>query len=145
MSSSGPDPADWRTTSMMGLKLEGSGLKETPALGYAFELYKHPQLRGYMDKEISSRIPSMKDIQDVYEAMAETSFREYLINVQEKMVRRWASPLQPRSHWRKMIMRKCGSLRTDWTGRRSPPTASESSTSRRSDRETGVDEMKWEN
>ena len=74
---------------MMGLELEGSGLKETPALGYAFELYKHPHLRGYMDEEIDSRIPSMKDIQDVYEALADTPFRDYLIKVQEMMVDRF--------------------------------------------------------
>ena len=42
-----------------------------------------------MDGIIGSRIPSMKDIQDVYEAMAETPFRDYLINVQDKMVRRF--------------------------------------------------------
>ena len=42
-----------------------------------------------MDGVIGSRIPSMKDIQDVYEAMAETPFRDYLIHVQDKMVRRF--------------------------------------------------------
>ena len=89
MGSAGPDPADWRTTSMMGLELSSLGIKETEALAYAHELYKHPELRGYMDEMIGSRIPSMKDIQEVYEAMAETPFRDYLINVQDKMVRRF--------------------------------------------------------
>ena len=37
MGSAGPDPADWRTTSMMGLELESSGFKETEALAYAHE------------------------------------------------------------------------------------------------------------
>ena len=74
---------------MMGLELESSGIKETEALAYAHELYKHQELRGHMDEMIGSQIPSMKDIQDVYEAMAETPFRDYLINVQGKMVRRF--------------------------------------------------------
>ena len=89
MKSFGPDPADWRSTSMMGLELESSGIKETEALAYAHELYKHPQLMGFMDEMMGSRIPSMQDIQDVYEAMAETPFRDYLFNVQDKMVRRF--------------------------------------------------------
>ena len=74
---------------MMGLELASSGIKETEALAYAHELYKHPELRGYMDEMIGSRIPSMKDIQEVYEAKAETPFRDYLIHVQDKMVRRF--------------------------------------------------------
>ena len=73
----------------MDMELESSGIKETEALAFAHELYKHPELRGYMDEMIGSGIPSMKDIQDVYEAMAETPFRDYLINVQDKMVRRF--------------------------------------------------------
>ena len=89
MSSSGPNPADWRTTSMMGLELSSLGIKETPALAYAHELYKHKDLRGYIDEEIGRRIPSMKDIQDVYEDLADTPFREYLIKVQEMMVERF--------------------------------------------------------
>ena len=74
---------------MMGLELASSGIKETEALAYAHEFYKHPALQGFIDKMIGSRIPSMKDIQDVYEAMAETPFRDYRINVQDKMVRRF--------------------------------------------------------
>ena len=42
-----------------------------------------------MDEKIGSRIPSMKDIQDVYEALADTPFREYLFKVQEMMVERF--------------------------------------------------------
>ena len=74
MKSSAPDPADWRSTSMMGLELESSGIKETEALAYAHERYKHSELGGFMDGLIGSRMPSMKDIQDVYEAMAEAPF-----------------------------------------------------------------------
>ena len=74
---------------MMGLELSSLGIKETPALAYAHELYKHKDLRGYMDEEIGRRIPSMKDIQDVYEALADTPFREYLFKVQEMMVERF--------------------------------------------------------
>ena len=74
---------------MMGMELSASGIKETEALVYAHELYKHPELRGYMDKEIGRRIPSMKDIQDVYEDLADSPFRDYLIKVQEMMVERF--------------------------------------------------------
>ena len=73
----------------MGLELASSGFKETEALAFAHELYKHPELRGYIDEMIGSRIPSMKDIQDVYAAMEETPFRDYLMEVQKKMVRRF--------------------------------------------------------
>ena len=74
---------------MVGLELASSGFKETEALAFARELYKHPELRGYMDEMIGSRIPSMKDIQDVYKAMEETPFRDDLMEVQKKMVRRF--------------------------------------------------------
>ena len=74
---------------MMGLELASSGIKETEALAYAHELYKDPGLKGLLDEKIGRRIPSMKDIQDVYEALADTPFRDYLIKVQEMMVRRF--------------------------------------------------------
>ena len=73
---------------MMGLELASSGINETEALVFAHELYKHPELRGYMDQMIGSRIPSMKDIQDIYEAL-ETPMREHLLSVQDKVVRRY--------------------------------------------------------
>ena len=57
--------------------------------GFAHELYKHPEMRGYMDQMIGSRIPSMKDIQDLYEALEETPMREHLISVQNKIVSRF--------------------------------------------------------
>ena len=74
---------------MMGIELESSGIKETEALAFAHELYKHPELRGYMDQMIGSRIPSMKDIQDLYEALEETPMREYLLSVQDKVIKRY--------------------------------------------------------
>ena len=74
---------------MMGLELASSGIKETEALAYAHELYKHPALQGFMDEKIGSRIPSMKDIQDLYEDMEDTPFLDYLMSVQQKMVRRF--------------------------------------------------------
>ena len=73
----------------MGQELESSGIKETEALAYAHELYKHPELKGCMNGLIGSRIPSMKDIQDAYEAMAESPYRDFLFNVHDKMVRRF--------------------------------------------------------
>ena len=92
----------------MGLELASSGINETEALVFAHELYKHPDMRGYMDQMIGSRIPSMKDIQDLYQALEETPTREYLLSVQEKVVRRYSEdyvliegsapvvPIQPR-------------------------------------------------
>ena len=74
---------------MMGLELESSGFKETEALAYAHELYKHPEMRGYMDEMIGSLIPSMIDIQDLYEALEETPMREYLLSVQDTVVKRY--------------------------------------------------------
>ena len=88
-SSSAPSAADWRHTSMMGLELASSGINETEALVFAHELYKHPEMRGYMDEMIGSRIPSMKDIQDLYEALEETPLREYLLSVQDTVVKRY--------------------------------------------------------
>ena len=87
-SSSAPSAADWRHTSMTGLTLASSGIKETEALAYAHELYKNPELRGYMDETIGSRIPSMKDIQELYEALEDTPMREYLLSVQDRIVKR---------------------------------------------------------
>ena len=73
----------------MGLELASSGIHETEALVFAHELYKHPDMRGYMDQTIGSRIPSMKDIQDLYEALEETPMREHLLSVQDKVVKRY--------------------------------------------------------
>ena len=88
-SSSGPSPADWRSTSMMGLELASSGINETAALVFAHELYKHPDMRGYMDHLIGSRIPSMRDIQDLYRDLEGSPMREYLLSVQDKVVKRY--------------------------------------------------------
>ena len=73
----------------MGLELASSGINETEALVFAHELYKHPEMRGYMDQMIGSRIPSMKDIQDLYAALEGTSMREHLLSVQDKVVSRF--------------------------------------------------------
>ena len=73
----------------MGLELASSGINETEALVFAHELYKHPEMRGYMDQMMGSRIPSMKDIMDLYEALEETPMREHLLSVQDKVVRRF--------------------------------------------------------
>ena len=74
---------------MMGLELASSGINETEALVYAHELYKHPDLRGFMDEKIGSRIPSMNDILQLYSDLEETSMRDYLLTVQDKVVARF--------------------------------------------------------
>ena len=74
----------------MGLELARSGINETEALVFAHELYKHPDMRGYMDNLLGYRIPSMKDIRDIYDALEDTPhMRGHLLSVQDKVVRRY--------------------------------------------------------
>ena len=42
-----------------------------------------------MDQMIGSRIPGMKDIRDLYEALEVTPMREYLLSVQDQVVKRY--------------------------------------------------------
>ena len=63
-----PAAVDWRNTRM-----------KEPALVFAHELYQHPEMRGFIDNMVGDKLPTMEDIQDIYESLKdEPAFREDL-------------------------------------------------------------------
>ena len=75
-----PRTADWRTTPHM----------KEPAQVFAYELYKHPEMRGFVDGVIGDKIPTMEDIQEIYKTLGdEPLFREDLAAAQKKIIERF--------------------------------------------------------
>ena len=72
---------------MEGRELASMGV--FPAVVYAHHLYEHPSMRRAMDDLIGDRMSTMDDIEKLYEAFAESPMRNHLINVQERVVRRF--------------------------------------------------------
>ena len=79
-SSGAPRASDWRNAPMM----------KEPAQVFAYELYKHPEMRGFVDRVVGSGIPTMENIQEIYESLGdEPMFREDLAAAQAKIVERF--------------------------------------------------------
>ena len=81
-----PSLSDWRTLAMEGRELTSMGV--FPAVVYAHHLYEHPSLRRAMDDLIGD-VPTMDDIDKLYETFMDSPMRNHLINVQERVVRRF--------------------------------------------------------
>ena len=80
-SAGAPRATDWRSAPMM----------REPAQVFAYELYKHPELRDFVDRVVGSAgVPTMENIQEIYEALEdEPLFREDLAAAQRKIVERF--------------------------------------------------------
>ena len=79
-SSGAPRASDWRNAPVM----------REPAQVFAYELYKHPEIRDFVDRVVGSEIPIMAHIQEIYESLGdEPMFREELAAAQAKIVERF--------------------------------------------------------
>ena len=79
-SSGAPRASNWRTAPMM----------KEPAQVFAYELYKNPEIRGFVDRVVGTGLPTMEHIQEIYESLGdEPTFREDLAAAQAKIVERF--------------------------------------------------------
>ena len=82
-SSAPPKASDWRTTPRVS----------EPAQVFAYEWYKHPEMRGFIDRVVGDKIRTMEDIQEIYESLNEPMFREELAAAMKKIVERFGECL----------------------------------------------------